>query len=807
MDSKRGEDLDTDNVDSFFLPGGILDTPGIDTERPSQDANTSSIGLLDIDIGLDLGLAPGVGTRHTRASTSRFVSSEQQHATPPGLAEKKKSPTANGSSYGDEDKPVQEYKAQQWLLDGINPLAPEFTPSFPSSVGEEKSPELGSSRQLPDFFADTTFDEEEFELEPSPASSLGRAPISRPVSNSSFPSPPGTDTPTGAPLSAVERIQQELAARQAQMHRDVQQQQRGFSAAGATQPQPPKKAHHQHPSPAQLASVSSPSGLSQSQQQRQQRRAQAHQQRLAKQRQQLQLQQEKERDLQAQMAFRQQAQQQQQQQQQQQRYRAKEASRGPLPAASPGKPPTILGTPPLSPGQPQVPPSAGTPSGPLMGGTATRRQERSTKQTWQQQQRQVQAQQAQAHKASTAAYSGSKNDDRRNRSPTKKGYSYSDQTPSANTSSGREKSEKSKAKKEDDAVFQGLLAPTATKARRSRVSSQEVEQSAGTPLEDTTLRNRKATAKKSNKSSKADKNALKESSKSKTSKKEQADLSNQASGHPIESRPFSQSGFASAAEWVSGPLQWWLSQSPQLFGKQGTLALVVLALHQVVSLAICLVGAILAGVFALLLLVGHLHHYALRETLRDFQVALCFVFPYSFRFTMTMAMEWAPHWAPVCLWYAFLVQIFCTGNKHKKGCSRAKQSWLLVVISRLVLPLLFIAEGVSGRSYLLELSGSELLLLSFLLAAIRMRCLLSPIFMVSWALQVIAVSILGPEPLLQYCQLLFALTSLHTIVFFDYLYHGRMCRSQSFPRSTYELSGFAQIGAQLSAVSRSTINH
>lgn len=41
----------------------------------------------------------------------------------------------------------------------------------------------------------------------------------------------------------------------------------------------------------------------------------------------------------------------------------------------------------------------------------------------------------------------------------------------------------------------------------------------------------------------------------------------------------------------------------------------------------------------------------------------------------------------------------------------------------------------SGRSYLLALSGSELLLLSFTLAAVRLRCLFSPIFLLSWSSQ------------------------------------------------------------------------
>ena len=131
----------------------------------------------------------------------------------------------------------------------------------------------------------------------------------------------------------------------------------------------------------------------------------------------------------------------------------------------------------------------------------------------------------------------------------------------------------------------------------------------------------------------------------------------------------------------------------------------------------------------------------------NFHVAFCFVFPYSFQFIVSFITEWAPHWAPVCLWYSFLVQFFCTsgavhsggirgnkgegsGGEGKKdtnssvdGASASHDSGSGVVsFCRLVLPLAFVAEGVSGRSYLLDLSGAELLLVSFFLAALKMQC-------------------------------------------------------------------------------------
>lgn len=59
----------------------------------------------------------------------------------------------------------------------------------------------------------------------------------------------------------------------------------------------------------------------------------------------------------------------------------------------------------------------------------------------------------------------------------------------------------------------------------------------------------------------------------------------------------------------------------------------------------------------------------------------------------------------------------------------------------------------SGRSYLLALGGSELLLLSFTLAAVRLRCVFSPIFLLSWSSQVSngARFFHGPDSLLDVC--------------------------------------------------------
>lgn len=115
------------------------------------------------------------------------------------------------------------------------------------------------------------------------------------------------------------------------------------------------------------------------------------------------------------------------------------------------------------------------------------------------------------------------------------------------------------------------------------------------------------------------------------------------------------------------------------------------------------------------------HRHAFKEASNNYQVVLCFAFPYSFQFLVSVITEWLPHWAPVCLWYSFLVQMFCgsASGKEKEleqGAEGNETGSGGTAVFRLLLPLGFLAEGVSGRSYLLDLNGTELLLVSFLLA-------------------------------------------------------------------------------------------
>ena len=132
---------------------------------------------------------------------------------------------------------------------------------------------------------------------------------------------------------------------------------------------------------------------------------------------------------------------------------------------------------------------------------------------------------------------------------------------------------------------------------------------------------------------------------------------------------------------------------------------------------------------------------ALNGLTADHHVAFCFTFLYAFPFLFDYIVSWAPPWyphthtplplcqlsqslailllqigvfnsevvlrefdemrlvyghrAPVCLWYAFLIQLFCLQGRPS-----------MVSASRRVLPLLFVLEGVSHHSFLLDLNGA-----------------------------------------------------------------------------------------------------
>lgn len=114
--------------------------------------------------------------------------------------------------------------------------------------------------------------------------------------------------------------------------------------------------------------------------------------------------------------------------------------------------------------------------------------------------------------------------------------------------------------------------------------------------------------------------------------------------------------------------------------------------------------AVTAVVFSVLLLLSlhgaswfiRIHRVAFRAILTHRHIGFCFAFLYAFPFLVQYVFPWAPPWAPVCLWYAFLVQLFCTNGPTA-----------MVTTFRILLPLVFLVEGISHHSFLLDLNGAS----------------------------------------------------------------------------------------------------
>ncbi|ETI43004.1 hypothetical protein F443_11940 [Phytophthora nicotianae P1569] len=172
------------------------------------------------------------------------------------------------------------------------------------------------------------------------------------------------------------------------------------------------------------------------------------------------------------------------------------------------------------------------------------------------------------------------------------------------------------------------------------------------------------------------------------------------------------------------------------------------------------VESVLAVVFSVVLLLSlhaaswfiRIHRVAFRAILTHRHIGFCFAFLYGFPFLVQYVFPWAPPWAPVCLWYAFLVQLFCTNGPTA-----------MVTTFRVILPLVFLVEGISHHSFLLDLNGAELLLASFIISAVKTSNLCSPIFFLSLATQCLLSVFLGSELLVQWLQLALALYSLHVM--------------------------------------------
>jgi len=199
-------------------------------------------------------------------------------------------------------------------------------------------------------------------------------------------------------------------------------------------------------------------------------------------------------------------------------------------------------------------------------------------------------------------------------------------------------------------------------------------------------------------------------------------------------------------------------------------------LSHVTSLFIVMFSLVLVVSLSFLSVVLRMHESALFAFSMNRHIACSFVFLFSFPYLVSFVIPWAPTWAPVCLWYAFLVQLFCISGPKS-----------LVSAFRLLLPLSLLMEGVSHHSFLLDLNGGELLLISFALSALKTCNVYNPLFFFSFGIQTLSAVFGGSHFVIQWCQLIFALCSLFGMAEVDSwydqngevtrAYHARLARA------------------------------
>jgi hypothetical protein len=137
--------------------------------------------------------------------------------------------------------------------------------------------------------------------------------------------------------------------------------------------------------------------------------------------------------------------------------------------------------------------------------------------------------------------------------------------------------------------------------------------------------------------------------------------------------------------------------------------------------------------------VARVHKHALTVLSLDHHMAFCFLFLYLFPFLVQYMAYWAPSWAAPCLWYAFLMQVFCTQG-----------SPLLVSIFRVLLPLLFLTGGVSHHSFLMELNGAERIAVAYVLVSLKTQEYYRPSFLFCLSFTIVSSLLYGSNPMVQW---------------------------------------------------------
>jgi len=140
-------------------------------------------------------------------------------------------------------------------------------------------------------------------------------------------------------------------------------------------------------------------------------------------------------------------------------------------------------------------------------------------------------------------------------------------------------------------------------------------------------------------------------------------------------------------------------------------------------------------------------HTAIGKTCaKHSRFGLAYAYIYFFPFVVSYSIPWAPPWGPVCLWYAFLVQLFWPSKADiKNGNYNMYLKWLL--------PIAFLMEGVSHRSFLLDFTGSQRLLVAFVISSFHSPYdMKNMLFILSFAVQILLASYMDHLLIMQWIQ-------------------------------------------------------
>ena len=173
-----------------------------------------------------------------------------------------------------------------------------------------------------------------------------------------------------------------------------------------------------------------------------------------------------------------------------------------------------------------------------------------------------------------------------------------------------------------------------------------------------------------------------------------------------------------------------------------------------------LLSAVLGAAVVVLNFLCACHYDGFLFFLRNNHIGFCYLFLYLFPSMVGVVFAWAPPWGAVCLWYTFLVQCFWPSKRGGSAVAGGgdghvtNSRW-----AKLLLPLAFLLEGVSHKSFLLGLTGGERLVIAYVISSL-MTEVKTMLFFLVFATQVLMSAFLGGSWIAQWGQFMVAVFGL-----------------------------------------------